>query len=422
MAQEWFSALFHRVWRRGLMRSGMVTGLVLAILVVGLGVAYRERGRGNLHKLKAKMETPVRPELKVARPGGKEAITLMRTRLEGDPSPEFVSATMLPGRGMNVLQITAYIPGRGEVQLLASPSVEEADRAMSGKGDDAEGQASLAMGGAFEAPWAGGIWGAQAQTADHVTAAWRSHTMTLPATTGSGVAQGGLMLEEPTDSAGTTAMPDGGEAQAEFHAGDFGAHWPSRTEVTVAVLLSSRAIELTVTARNMGDMAEPIGIGWSPRFAMLDGRRQQMRLRIPGQMRAVRDSAAGQPSGALVPVAGTPYDFATSGGAALGQMALDDSFIDLQQGLLDSGPSAELSDPANGFGLRLTALSPTIKTFRVVAPTDGDFVTIDPQFNYDDPLGREWGKDTGMVVLQPGQTTQWKVRLEIYSLSDAASM
>jgi galactose mutarotase-like enzyme len=103
-------------------------------------------------------------------------------------------------------------------------------------------------------------------------------------------------------------------------------------------------------------------------------------------------------------------------------MALEDSFTDLQQGLLDSGPSAELSDPANGFGLRLTALSPTIKTMRVVAPADGDFVTIDPQFNYDDPLGREWGKDTGMVVLQPGQSTQWKVRLEIYSLSDAGSM
>lgn len=422
MVQEWFSALFHRVWRRGLMRSGMVTGLVLAILVVGLGVAYRERGRGNLHKLKAKMETPVRPELKVPRPGGKDAVTLMRTRLDGDPSPEFVSATMLPGRGMNVLQIKAYIPGRGEVNLLASPSVEDADRAMSGKGDDTAGQASLAMGGAFEAPWAGGIWGTPAQTAGHVTAAWRSRTMTLPVTPGSVVAQGGLMLQEAADSAGTTAMPDGGEAQAEFHAGDFDAHWPSKTEVTVAVLLSSRAIELTVTARNTGDMAEPIGIGWCPRFAVLDGRRQQMRLRVPGAMREeVRDRANG-PTGVLLPVAGTPYDFTASGGAALGEMALEDSFTDLQQGLLDSGPSAELSDPANGFGLRLTALSPTIKTMRVVAPADGDFVTIDPQYNYDDPLGREWGKDTGMVVLQPGQTTQWKVRLEIYSLSDAGSM
>jgi hypothetical protein len=40
--------------------------------------------------------------------------------------PEFLSVTLLPGRGMNVLQITAYIPGKGEVNLLASPSIEGA--------------------------------------------------------------------------------------------------------------------------------------------------------------------------------------------------------------------------------------------------------------------------------------------------------
>jgi len=45
-------------------------------------------------------------------------------RLMGGTMPEFLSVTMLPGRGMNVLQIKAYIPGKGEVNLLASPSVE----------------------------------------------------------------------------------------------------------------------------------------------------------------------------------------------------------------------------------------------------------------------------------------------------------
>jgi aldose 1-epimerase len=64
-------------------------------------------------------------------------------------------------------------------------------------------------------------------------------------------------------------------------------------------------------------------------------------------------------------------------------------------------------------------LSSTIKAIHVLAPANADFVTIEPQFNYDDPFGREWGKDadTGMVVLQPGQSTQWKVRLEIVSLT-----
>ena len=80
---------------------------------------------------------------------------------------------------------------------------------------------------------------------------------------------------------------------------------------------------------------------------------------------------------------------------------------------------AELSDPANDYGVRLTALSPTIKAMRVVAPADADYVSIGPQFNYDDPFGREWSNDTdtGMVVLQPGQSTQWEVRLELFSLA-----
>jgi hypothetical protein len=129
------------------------------------------------------------------------------------------------------------------------------------------------------------------------------------------------------------------------------------------------------------------------------------------------------PSGVLLPVAGTPYDFTMPGGARLGTTDLDDCFAALHQNLLDSGPVAELIDSVNGYGLRLTVLSPTIKAMRVVAPANGDYVSIGPQFNYDDPFGREWSKDadTGRVVLQPGQSTQWKVRLELFGLDTARS-
>jgi galactose mutarotase-like enzyme len=104
-------------------------------------------------------------------------------------------------------------------------------------------------------------------------------------------------------------------------------------------------------------------------------------------------------------------------------MALDDCYVELRQNLLDNGPIAELSDPANNYGLRLTALTPTIKAMRVVAPETGDFVSIEPQFNFEDPFGREWEKtaDTGMVVLAPGQTVQWKIRLELFALSGDSS-
>jgi galactose mutarotase-like enzyme len=220
-------------------------------------------------------------------------------------------------------------------------------------------------------------------------------------------------------------LPDGGEAQAVFHAGDFGAHWPSKTDVTVTVLLGSQWIELTVMARNMGGTAEPVGIGWHPRFVVFDENREQLRLHLPAEKREeVRDRASGVPTGVLLPVSGTAYDFTMRGGAALGKLELDDNFVALRREMLDNGAIAELIDPANDYGLRLTVLSPTIRAIRVVSPADGDYVSIGPQFNYDDPFGREWGKDddTGMVVLQPGQTTQWKVRLELFSLASSQSM
>jgi aldose 1-epimerase len=334
---------------------------------------------------------------------------------------------MLPGRGMNVLQITAYIPGKGEVNLMTAPSVDGAASAMTGSGDDTNGRASLAMGGAFEVPWAGDVYGTSisggsGEESGHENIAWRGRSISLPATGGG--AAGGLLLAQPADAADTVALPDGGHAQATFHAGDFGGHWPSKTDVTVTVLLSSRTIELTLTARNAGDTAEPIGIGWAPRFAIPTGGRAQERLTIPAQKREeIRDRAKGVPSGVLVPVAGTAYDFSTHGGAVLGNLSLDDCFVDLHQNLLDSGPVAELSVPADNYGLRMTVLSSTIKAIHVLAPAGADFLSIAPQFNYDDPFGREWGKDadTGMVVLQPGQSTQWKVRVELFSLGSSES-
>ncbi|MGA1981574.1 MAG: aldose 1-epimerase [Acidobacteriaceae bacterium] len=419
--KEWFSALYHQVWRRNVMRSGWVTGFLLGCVLVGLTIGYREHMRGNFHKLKAEM-ADAREDAPVPRPGGQEAVSLIRTRLMGDSTPEFLSVTMLPGRGMNVLQITAYIPGKGEVNLMASPTVEGAAKAMTGKGEDADGRASLTMGSAFEAPWAGRIWGTPIE-GGRVATSWQGQTITLPSAesgSASAVARDGLMLAEPSDSVRTSALPDGGDTEATFNAGDFGGRWPSKTQIAITVLLGGRSIDLTMTARNTGDEPEPIGLGWEPRFAILDGNRRQLRLRIPGEMRAeVRNRDKDVPTGVLLPVAGTAYDFTAHSGAKLGTMDLDECFVALEQNLLDNGPIAELSDPVSNYGLRLTALSPTIKAMRVVAPANADFVSIGPQFNYPDPFGREWEKqtDTGMVVLQPGQSTQWKVRLELFSLA-----
>jgi galactose mutarotase-like enzyme len=396
----------------------MVTVLLLAAVLVGLTVAYRAHMQGNFHrlKLKANIDSEMQ-DAPVPKPGGQEAITLMRTRLMGSSAPEFLTVTLLPGRGMNVFQITAYIPGKGEVNLLASPSLESAASAMTGNDMAANGQASMAMGGAFEAPWAGSLWGSSGE-AGHATAVWQGHAINLPANGRETL--NGLMLAEGADSASSETLPDGGNGVADFHAGDFGGHWLSKTDVEVRVLLSRQSIELTVMANNVGDVAEPVGIGWHPRFAIFDGDRAQWRLHIPAETRVeVREKVKDAPTGELVPVAGMPYDFQAIDGVRLGTMMLDQCFTGLKQKLLDNGPTAELSNPAGGFGLKLTALSPMIRVMRVVAPADGSYVSIDPQYNYPDPFGREWEKQlsNGMAVLQPGESTEWKVKLELVSLA-----
>jgi len=414
-------------WRLIVKHSGLLTVLVLTIGLLSLAIGWRAHRQGQFAKLKTELKAKrdSAPQVSVAaRPGGQEAIVLQRAQPTIGTVPEFLSATVLPGRGMNVLQITAYLPHKGEVQLLASPSLDEAAQLMNGSGMDSAGEASLEMGGAFEAPWANRISGAAPPGGTSVLTAWHGQPLKLPLTAkkynGDPVSVGGLLLRRGADSVKTNVMPDGGEAQAIFNAGDFYGHWISQTEITTSVQLSGRAMEMQVVARNTGDKPEPMGVGWHPRFAILSGDRERATLRLPSAVRAeVRDRRSGLPSGRLLPVTGTEYDFTGKNGAPLGRLSLDDSFVHLRPTLLESGPVAELRDPESGYGLRITAITSTIKAMRVYAPADEKFVSIEPQFNYDDPFGNEWRKeeDTGMVVLEPGQSTQWTVRLEIFPLT-----
>jgi aldose 1-epimerase len=413
------------IWRVAVMRSGLLTFLVPTLVLVGLAFGWHEHRLGQFAQLKKGLNKRPVHDVPV-RPGGQDVIELQRSQLLGGSEPEFLTATLLPGRGMNVLQITAYLPQKGEVNLLASPPLEEAARLLSGIGADATGANSLAMGGAIEAPWASRISRTATSDEKSLITMWHGMRLTLPTDAkdsygvGGAMAAGGLMLKQASDSLTTNVMPDGGEARATFHPGSFDDLWPSQTEISTTVALSGKAIDMKIVARNIGNTAEPIGIGWHPRFAILNGHRGQMMLRLPQGLRMeVKDRRTGQLSGKLLPIEGTEYDFTGRYGAQLGALNLDDTFVHLRIGLMENGPVAELRDPENDYGLRITAMTPAIRAIRVYAPLDGSFISIQPQFNYDDPFGREWAKDedTGMVVLQPGQSTQWRIRLEIFSLS-----
>jgi hypothetical protein len=53
---------------------------------------------------------------------GEKVVTLKRAA-GSNTKPVFTSVTVAPGRGMEVLQITANFPGKGEVNVLNSPDL-----------------------------------------------------------------------------------------------------------------------------------------------------------------------------------------------------------------------------------------------------------------------------------------------------------
>lgn len=96
---------------------------------------------------------------------------------------------------------------------------------------------------------------------------------------------------------------------------------------------------------------------------------------------------------------------------------LDDNFSELNYGPYGNTVS-EIIDPEAKYGLRLITLSPQIKSIQVYAPLQKNFVALEPQFNLPDPYNKSWGRaDTGMALLQPGQSVSWRVRLELFTPS-----
>jgi galactose mutarotase-like enzyme len=158
-----------------------------------------------------------------------------------------------------------------------------------------------------------------------------------------------------------------------------------------------------------------MGIGWHPYFALPSGDRKQVRLHVPGSKLAeVNNYDDVFPTGKLLPVEGTKYDFTAPGGKPLGDIFLDDNFSQLAR--KDKSVVVDLIDPAASYGLHIRGLSNEIKTIQVYAPPAKPYVAIEEQFNFADPFSSVWGnRDTGMVTLASGQSVHWTVRFELFT-------
>ena len=416
----WLNRIWHGIFSRGLRRSPALPWIVIFILVglPSLGWYLHRRGQFATLKrdLKGQQQTSSVP---VPSPGGMEPIVLKRSLTPGAATPELTSVTVLPGLGMDVLQLTANLPGRGDTALFADPTVEEmADNSAPPRNGLYDTH------GAIEAPWGGLLFGLVSPIGTSMTFNWADHQVQVPTdVVARGIDASGLLARTAVDSQQTTTLDDGAVATGVVRASNFDEHWPGRLDLQVSVELGPSDLNIILTARNTGATPVPFGAGWHPRFQVLSGSAQAIQIRLPeGQQLGLADSAKDLPSG-RIEAPSAEVARLQSRAASPGATSLEATLVHLRPGMLDTLPAAEFRDPLAGYGLRLTSQSPATRALRVVAPAQGGYVSLGMQTNFDDPFGREWdgAEGSGMVTLLPGQTFQWKIRLEVFPVRHSES-
>ncbi|MGA3161457.1 MAG: aldose 1-epimerase [Terracidiphilus sp.] len=384
---------------------------VLALLIFTLTISMTNPLVLNIH-------AQALPEI-----GGQKVLVLSRAAVSAT-QPEFTSITVAPGRGMEILQITANFPGLGpgksNVDVLASPDLAGAKK-MLDVDDDDNGDLAFRLGSAFLVPYPNRIRGKLSADGKTLTTAWQGRPLTLPANFSGKLATAerhaihGLILKAKTDKIHVKKVPGGEQVTGVIHAGDFGGHWFSKTDLTITIKLLAGAVDASITAHNAGGEAEPMAIGWHPYFNLPSSNRAQARVRIPASNLTEVDSYDNVfPTGKILPVEGTRFDLRAAGGKALGTEFFDDNWSNLDW--KGGAATVEVIDPAAHYGVDIEGLSPEIKTIQMYAPPDKNFVAIEHQYNFADPFGKEWnGMDTGMVTLNPGASTNWHVRLRLFT-------
>jgi len=350
--------------------------------------------------------------------GGQKIVTLTRKAVS-TTKPEFTSVVIAPGRGMEVLQITAHFPGKGNVDVLYSPDLAEAKK-MLDVDDTANGDLGYRIGAAFLVPYPNRILGPLSADGKTLTTVWEGHTLTLPANN-IGKEPGavrhalhGLILKSKTDAIKVQKVGDGEQVFGVIHGGDFGGHWLSKTDLAITITLTADAVDAQVIAKNVGTENEPMAISWHPYFNFPSGDRTQARIQVPAANRAEVDNYDNVfPSGKILPVDGTRFDFRAPGGKALGHDFLDENYSKLDW--KDGAATVEVIDPKAHYGVKVEGLSKEMKAIQVYAPPTKEFVAVEHQHNFADPFGKEWGKtDTGMVTLKPQESTKWHVRVKVF--------
>lgn len=204
--------------------------------------------------------------------GGEPVVTLERQRAQSSNSLQFLSVQVLPGRGMNVFQVRAYLPGKGDIDVMGSPSLEDAAKTLNTGVENLYDLKSATMGGAILLPYANRIRGKLSADGDNIVTQVNGKTISLPANmqakhpNAEKVSIHGLILDAKFQEVNVTKGDDGSNVSAVLHGGNFDGRWFSKTDVNVTTSLAANAVDLNVQVKNVGDDPLPVGVGWHPYF------------------------------------------------------------------------------------------------------------------------------------------------------------
>ena len=186
--------------------------------------------------------------------------------------------------------------------------------------------------------------------------------------------------------------------------------WPFTLEVRIAYELSDAGLEVTTTARNLGDEACPFASGQHPYLAPGGDLIDECTLHLDAATRIDTDAERQLPTGAE-PVEGTDYDFRSP--RKLGDQAIDFAFTDLARDR--DGRAWVRLEGTDGRRAELWADRgyPYLEIFTRDALGEGRRRTgLGAEPMTCPPNGLQTGRD--ILRLEPGEsaTTRWGVRLE----------
>lgn len=178
--------------------------------------------------------------------------------------------------------------------------------------------------------------------------------------------------------------------------------WPWRYAARQQFRLDAERLTVVISVTNQSDSAMPAGIGLHPYFI----RTAQVQVRA-GSDKIWLNDAEVMPLRLTEP----PAEKNSNRGIRLAEVALDNTFTGWD-GL------AEITWPEWGAGLRIKNQQPTTPFLVVYSPPGERFFCVEPVSNSADAfnLADQGSSDTGMRVLEPGQTLAATIVFEPFQI------